>query len=78
MKKSNRELLTKFCEFAKLQDNSDAEYPNITTSVDLFIEGSNLKTDLSDLNWDPLDDSTFVSPEFLFYILIAAKEFFEK
>lgn len=78
MKKSNRELLTKFCEFAKLQDNSDAECPNITTSVDLFIEGSNLKTDLSDLNWDPLDDPTFVSPEFLFYILIAAKEFFEK
>lgn len=78
MKKSSKELLTKFCEFAKLQDNSDSEYPNITTSIDLFVEGSNLKTDLSDLNWDILDDSTFVSPEFLFYILTAAKEFFEK
>lgn len=75
MNKKHEQLYKDFCKYAKLQDNSDAELPNITTSLALYLDGTDL--DIKDLKWDPLDDPTFVSPEFLVYILLAAKEYFK-
>lgn len=65
--------LKAFYEFAKLQDNSDAENPNIQTSVQMFVSPNPKGLE----GWDCLDDYSIISPEFLKYILIKAKEFFE-
>lgn len=75
MNKTHKQLYKDFVKFAKLQDNSDAEVPNVIPSLQLFIEGTDL--DIKDLNWDPIEDTSFISPEFLVYLLLAAKEYFK-
>lgn len=61
-----------FCKFAGLQDNSDAKYPNATLGLKTALEFGDIE------GWDALDDVTMVSPEFLVFLLIRAKEFYEK
>ena len=65
--------LKAFCEFAKLQDNSDAECPNIQTSLQMYMSSNPKELE----GWDCLDDYSIISPEFLKYVLIKVKEFFE-
>lgn len=65
-------LYKRFCEFAKLQDNSGAEKPNAISSMQMYIEGAEIE------GWDPLDDLSIVSPEFLTYIVIKAREYWKK
>ena len=70
MTKEQEKLCQEFCKFAKLQDNSDAELPNIQPSLQLYMAGTPIK------GWDALDDCSLVTPEFLTYILLKAKEFY--
>ena len=72
MNEEQWKLYKEFCQFAKLQDNSGAEKPNCRTSLQLFLDGSEID------GWDCLDDSSIFTPEFLTYVLLKAKEFWEK
>lgn len=71
MTKEQWELYKEFYEFAGLQDNSDAKIPNAQPSMKLYMEGGEVE------GWDALDDMSIVSPEFLVYILLRAKKFWE-
>lgn len=73
MSKEQWLLYKRFCEFAGLQDNSDAEIPNVIPGIEVWIKGSGIS------GWDPLDDPlTVFSPEFLVFILMRAKEFYKE
>ena len=72
MTKEQWELYKEFCEFAELQDNSGAERPNAISSMQMFIKGTEVE------GWDPLDDFSVISPEFLVHIVLKAKEYWEK
>ena len=78
--KNIRELVKDFAEFAELQDNSDAEMPNVRVGLEQFF-GSELAFKIAQSyewnDWDPLDDGSFLTPEFLGYILLAAKLYWE-
>ncbi len=69
MNKEQWDLYKEFCEFAKLQDNSDAEFPNVQTSLMMFMKGTPIK------KWDSLDDASVLSPELLTYIVLKAKDY---
>lgn len=69
MTKEQWELYKDFCEFSKLQDNSDAEFPNVQTSLRMFMDGTGID------GWDPLDDGSVITPEYLTYIILMAKEY---
>lgn len=72
MTKEQWELYKNFCEFAKLQDDSGAELPNAKTSISMYMDGTGVE------GWDPLDDLSIVSPEYLVYVLLKAKEYWRK
>lgn len=72
MTKEQWELYKNFCEFAKLQDNSGAEKPNCIADLRLYLDGSEIN------GWDPLEDFSIFTPEFLVYVVLKAKEFWEK
>lgn len=76
MNESEKQLYREFCEFAKLQDNSDAEFPNTRLSLKLFMEGTDL--DIKHWHWDPVEDCSLFSPECLVYVLLKARQFFEQ
>ena len=63
-------LYRDFCQFAGLQDNSDAKIPNAILGLKTALEQDKIK------DWDTLDDISMVSPEFLVYILQKAESFF--
>ena len=75
------DLVKEFCKFADLQDNIDAELPNINTSLGQFFGNGVIEKWVKGWDfhkWDCLDDVlTTISPEFLGYILIASKHFWE-
>lgn len=71
MSKEQWELYKEFCQFAKLRDNSDAEKPNCIASLSLYLDGVEID------GWDPLDDFSIFTPEFLTYVLLKAKDFWE-
>lgn len=77
MTKEQWKLYKKFCQFAKLQDNSDAEKPNCIADLRLYLDGSEIDSSEID-GWDPLDDFSIFTPEFLTYVLLKAKEFWKK
>ena len=78
MNKEQWQLYKDFCEFAKLQDNSDAEVPNCNLSLQLYMNGTGVIDDeIKDWGWDPLDDPSIFSPETLVYVLLMAKEYFK-
>ena len=66
------DLVADFCKRAGLQDNRDAEVPNIVPSLSLFMGNvqvsKSVKESLRD--WDVVDDCSVISPEFLEYILL--------
>jgi len=72
------ELVADFCKRAGLQDNRDAEVPNIVPSINLILGNvkvpESVKKSLQ--GWDVVDDCSAISPEFLEYILLMAKEYF--
>lgn len=67
-KRERDELVNEFCEYAGLQNNSDAKMPNIICGIKVYMDHFTPW-------WDPLDDYSLVSPEFLYYILKQAQEF---
>ena len=44
MTKEQWELYKDFCEFAKLQDDSNAELPNVKTSISMYMDGTFTET----------------------------------
>lgn len=77
MSDSTKHLIQDFCEFAGLQDNSDAQLPNIIPSLQLYVSDSIVPQAVCEQmpKWDPLDDPSLLTPEFLTYILLMAKEY---
>lgn len=78
--KSIKPLVTDFCKFSYMQDNSDASIPNIQPGLEMFmgnekiakyVEGYDFK------GWDVLDEVSLVSPELLSYILLVSKAYWE-
>ena len=69
MNEKQKQVLELFCGYAGLQNNMDAEIPNIVIGLKPYIDGTGVK------GWDPLDDYSLISPEFLYYILEKAKGF---
>lgn len=67
-------LYKEFCDFAKLQDNSDADLPNCRPTLSLALNNASFNIPAG-FKWDVLDDMSVCSPECLVYILLAAKEF---
>ena len=72
MTKEQWELYKDFCEYADIQDNSDAERPNCVASLKMFLEGTEIR------GWDPLEDFSVLTPEMLTYILLKSKNFWEE
>ena len=62
-------ILDSFCKYAGLENRADADMPNIICGLKPFFEGTNLPW------WDPIDDYSIVTPEFLYYLLEKAKGF---
>lgn len=69
MNEKQKQVLELFCGYAGLQNNMDAEVPNIIIGLKPYVDGTDLP------KWDPLDDYSLVTPEFLYYILEKAKGF---
>ena len=72
MSKEQWELYKEFCEFAHLHDNSGADIPNAMPGMKMFMDGTTIA------GWDPIDDLSVVSPEYLTYIVLKAKEYWER
>ena len=75
--------MEKFCDFAWLADNSDAEMPNLTWSTKLFCgdkDRGNIPKDLADKlkGWDTMEDFSVLTPAGLEFILYMAKEFWRR
>lgn len=76
---NGEDLLESFCDFAHLEDNSDAELPNIKLGWSLFCGDAEVPESLQEKlkGWDVLEDVSMLSPACLLYILYRAKEFWE-
>ena len=82
MKKDIDELVNDFCHFAELQYASDAELPNIRPTLAQFFGNEVIKKWVKDYDfskWDIFEDVLAeISPEFLAYILLAAKQYWKE
>ena len=81
MKNDISPLVEDFCKFAYLQNNYDAETPNVHTSMSQVMGNGDIMEWVKNWDfhdWDTIDDPmTVISPQFLAYILLASKAYWE-
>lgn len=69
MTDEQRRVIDSFCKYAGLENRFDAEVPNAICGLEPFFNYKEIE------GWDPVDDYSLITPEFLYYVLDKAKGF---